>query len=169
MNEALVEYIRYNRWAARTTLDACAALEEEDLRRDLKSSHQSIWGTLAHIYQADCVWWNRLDGAVRIAVTGPGSSLDELRELWLGLLDNFVAWAESRTPEQWLADLEYRNSRGIEFRQPLWEVALHVVNHATLHRGQVLSMFRQLDRVPAGVDLIFYYRGKERAPAAAKS
>ncbi|MCZ2152594.1 MAG: DUF664 domain-containing protein, partial [Bryobacterales bacterium] len=88
MNEALVEYVRYDRWATRTTLDACAALEDEDLRRDLKASHQSIWGTLAHIYHADCVWWNRLGGGeAGVVAMDPGSSLEELRERWLALLD----------------------------------------------------------------------------------
>ncbi|MDZ7637708.1 MAG: DinB family protein [Bryobacterales bacterium] len=151
----------------RTTLDACAMINEEDLRRDLRASYQSIWGTLAHIYQADCVWWNRFQGeaTVPLSLFEPGTSLGELRERWLRVLHDLVAWAETRTEVEWAADFEYRNSRGDYYRQPVWEAALHVVNHATLHRGQILSMFRQLDRVPTGVDLIFYYREKAKAAA----
>lgn len=162
MNEVLVEYIHYTRWATLTTLDACAMIDDEDLRRDLRASHQSIWGTLAHLYQADCVWWSRLQGvaATPASVFEPGSSIEELRERWLLVLNQLVTWAESRSDAEWAADLEYRNSRGHYFKQPVWEIALHVVNHGTLHRGQILSMFRQLDRVPTGVDLIFYYREK---------
>ncbi|MEP7352919.1 MAG: DinB family protein [Acidobacteriota bacterium] len=33
---------------------------------------------------------------------------------------------------------------------------LHVVNHATLHRGQVMGMIRQLGIAPPVTDLIFY-------------
>jgi uncharacterized damage-inducible protein DinB len=32
----------------------------------------------------------------------------------------------------------------------------HVVNHATLHRGQVVGMIRQLGVAPPPTDLLFY-------------
>jgi uncharacterized damage-inducible protein DinB len=32
----------------------------------------------------------------------------------------------------------------------------HVVNHATLHRGQVVGMIRQLGLQPPAVDLLYY-------------
>jgi uncharacterized damage-inducible protein DinB len=32
----------------------------------------------------------------------------------------------------------------------------HVVNHSTLHRGQVVGMIRQLGMVPPSTDLLFY-------------
>jgi uncharacterized damage-inducible protein DinB len=34
----------------------------------------------------------------------------------------------------------------------------HVVNHATLHRGQVVGMIRQLGFEPPATDLLFYLR-----------
>jgi len=33
-----------------------------------------------------------------------------------------------------------------------------VVNHATLHRGQAMSLLRQLGVAPPPTDLMFYYR-----------
>jgi len=38
------------------------------------------------------------------------------------------------------------------------EALTRKVNHATLHRGQVMSMLRQLGVKPPATDLIFYYR-----------
>jgi uncharacterized damage-inducible protein DinB len=35
---------------------------------------------------------------------------------------------------------------------------LHVVNHGTLHRGQVAGMLRQLNIAPPNTDMIGYYR-----------
>jgi uncharacterized damage-inducible protein DinB len=37
------------------------------------------------------------------------------------------------------------------------------VNHATHHRGQVVTMLRQLGRTPTSIDLILYYRETSRA------
>ncbi|HEU5394788.1 MAG TPA: DinB family protein [Candidatus Methylomirabilis sp.] len=34
----------------------------------------------------------------------------------------------------------------------------HVVNHSTYHRGQVITMLRQLGAKPVATDLIAYYR-----------
>jgi uncharacterized damage-inducible protein DinB len=34
----------------------------------------------------------------------------------------------------------------------------HVVNHATMHRGQVVGMIRQLGIDPPSTDLLFYMR-----------
>lgn len=160
--EILAEYVRYTRWATLTTLDACAMLDEEELRRDLRCSYGSIWGTLVHIFQADSVWWNRFQGNPTrlLSAHDPGSSVVELRERWTPVLNEFCHWAESRSDQEWFDEFEYRNTKGEAFRQPFWEAVMHAVNHATLHRGQILSMFRQLDRVPTGVDMIFYFREK---------
>jgi uncharacterized damage-inducible protein DinB len=41
---------------------------------------------------------------------------------------------------------------------PASQLVLHVVNHATLHRGQVIGMLRQLGVKPPNTDLFFYLR-----------
>jgi uncharacterized damage-inducible protein DinB len=42
---------------------------------------------------------------------------------------------------------------------PFWQMAQHVVNHATYHRGQMTTMLRQLGAPPAkSMDLIAFYR-----------
>jgi uncharacterized damage-inducible protein DinB len=38
----------------------------------------------------------------------------------------------------------------------------HVVNHSTYHRGQVVTLLRQLGVEPIGSDLIAFYRGRDR-------
>lgn len=162
--DILTEYVHYNRWATLATLDACAMLDEEELRRDLRAAYHSIWGTLVHIYQADCVWWSRFQGIPTglLSVHDPGSNIAELRERWSRVLEEFCSWAESQDEHSWHSEFEYRNTKGESFRQPFWEAVMHAVNHATLHRGQILTLFRQIDRVPTSVDMIFYFREKAK-------
>ncbi|MCW5965977.1 MAG: DinB family protein [Bryobacterales bacterium] len=158
--EVLADYVRYTRWATAETLKACAALTYEELNEDMHTAYPTIWSTLVHLFQADSIWWSRFQQhpASLLADYNPGTDLDDLRARWMRLLDDVVSFAESRTEEQWREHLRFRNARGNEFEQPLWQLMMHVVNHGTLHRGQVLAMFRQLDRVPTSVDLINYYR-----------
>lgn len=163
VKEVLVDYVRYTQWASTTLLEACSALSEEELRRDLHTAYPSIWATLVHVYQADCVWLSRFRGepAVGLSSFEAGGTLEELRARWQQTLQEMVTFSESRLDEQWAEPLRYANSTGNVFTQPLWQTMLHAVNHATLHRGQVLAAFRQIGRVPVSVDLIHYYRRKQ--------
>jgi len=38
-----------------------------------------------------------------------------------------------------------------------WKALLHVVNHGTLHRGQIVAMLRPLGYPAPATDLIFFY------------
>ena len=46
-----------------------------------------------------------------------------------------------------------------------WQIAVHVVNHATLHRGQIVGMLRQLGVKAPATDILFYYH-EQVAPVA---
>jgi uncharacterized damage-inducible protein DinB len=47
--QLLVLELDYTIWANRILLDACAALTEEELRRNLGASHSSLIRTLRHL------------------------------------------------------------------------------------------------------------------------
>ena len=44
-----------------------------------------------------------------------------------------------------IKDVHYKSLKGIPFSQPLYQLLLHVFNHATYHRGQLVTILRQLD------------------------
>jgi len=161
--EALVMQLRYSAWATRRVLESSAALTPEELQRDLGSSYGGVHGTLTHIYQADAIWWDRLMGAstADLAKYTPGANFSE----WLPLHDRYIQWAEGLTPADWDRVAAYRNVKGEPFQTPVWQIVLHVVNHATYHRGQLTTMLRQLGRIPVGTDLIMYYRALSAAVA----
>ena len=60
--ELLRFLFQYNLWADRRTLDACSALTNEQFTRDLGSSFGSVRDTLAHLYGAEWLWNERLQG-----------------------------------------------------------------------------------------------------------
>ena len=61
--------------------------------------------------------------------------------------------------------ITFKMLNGNPAEAPLTHVVLHVVNHATLHRGQVVAMIRQLGVKPPATDLIGYYRELKAASA----
>ena len=154
--EALVQQLRYSAWATRRVLESATALSEEELHRDLGNSYGGVQGSLTHIYQGDAIWFDRLMGAPTgdLSKYTPSPGFSE----WLLLLDRYVKWAEALTPAGWDRIVSYRNVKGEPFQTPVWQIVLHVVNHATYHRGQITTLLRQLGRAPVGTDLILFYR-----------
>jgi uncharacterized damage-inducible protein DinB len=53
-------------------------------------------------------------------------------------------------------ELGYTRFTGEAYSLPLVQQMQHVVNHATLHRGQIVDMIRQLGIAPPPTDLLFY-------------
>ncbi len=71
---------------------------------------------------------------------------------------NWLDWAASMGSEAWLGPFTYRNNAGVESTMPYWQIAMHVINHGSYHRGQFATMLRQAGIVPPGTDLLIYYR-----------
>lgn len=152
-------HIAYSAWANRRLMDAAATLSPDELTRDFGTADKSVLGTLFHLFGAERVWLERFEG---IAQTGPiavpDQQLSTLETEWPVLADRWRAYADRLKDTDLDRLLDYRDLRGNAWRQPLWQLALHVVNHSTHHRGQVAGFLRALGRTPPPLDLVRYYR-----------
>jgi uncharacterized damage-inducible protein DinB len=147
-------HLRYSTWASQKLLEAAARLDPDDLNRNTGVSHASILGTLAHIQFADWIWYTRLVEPME----KPAGTLEALQKSWREIHSRWEAWADQLTDASLERVAEYKMTDGSANRTPVWQCVLHVVNHATLHRGQVMAMIRQLGQEPPHTDLIYYYR-----------
>jgi uncharacterized damage-inducible protein DinB len=148
----------YTEYANGLALDAAEKLAEEQRRYDFKSSHGSIHGTLAHIAGGEWIWLERWKGAPnpRIWTADDFADVTALRSRWREVEAERRELLESLTEEKLHQDLSYKSLKGEPFTLPLVEQMQHVINHSTLHRGQVVGMIRQLGFQPPAVDLIYY-------------
>ena len=73
-------------------------------------------------------------------------------------LNHIVDEAVLRRDERAREPVAYSTMEGTPWRQPIWQVLLHVVNHGTHHRGQVSGFLRTLGHTPPVTDLICFYR-----------
>jgi uncharacterized damage-inducible protein DinB len=69
---------------------------------------------------------------------------------------NFLGSLQS--DQDLVKSLTYKDLKGNSYTQPLIQTIQQVLNHATYHRGQVVTMLRQLGVKPVNTDLITYYR-----------
>jgi uncharacterized damage-inducible protein DinB len=155
----LVDHLAYSQWASERCIEAVRPLTSEEQNRHMYTSHQSVLGTLVHIYQSDRVWLSRLSGSPRFTLADLDEvfTLDSLAEAWKKLSGDFQNWAGALSDEAVDSILKYVNLQGNHYQQPVWKLVLHVVNHASYHRGQVTTLLRQLNHIPAVTDLAAYY------------
>jgi uncharacterized damage-inducible protein DinB len=156
---ALLTHFDYTLWASARLLDAAGRLTAEELTRDMQVSHASLLGTLQHIYYADRVWLARLEMRTLAAFVDPepGPGVDALKEHWPVVIKGLRDFVELAPEELFAQELHFKRLNGDVQRMAHWKVLLHVVNHATLHRGQVMAMLRQLGHVPPGTDYLFFH------------
>ena len=156
----------YNAWANQRSLEACAAVSEEQFTRDLGSSFRSLRDTLAHIYGAEWIWLERWHG--RTPTQLPSATdfpdLPATRRRFAEIDRNLVDYVASLTAGDVQRVMEYKTPAGVAQAQPLWQMLQHLANHSTYHRGQVTTLLRQLGAKAVSTDLIGFYR--ERAAQA---
>jgi len=153
-------HLSYTAWASRRLVEAAGRLPEDERTRDFKHADRSVLGTLVHIFAADRVWLGRIHGNVpaRFLDLETDMHMATLENDWPALAGRWLEWIDTQTDESLRQPLQYRDLKGNAYQTPLWQIVLHVVNHATHHRGQVVAMIRAMGHTPPSVDLIFYYR-----------
>ena len=148
----------FNRWANERTLATAAELSAEQYGREVGGSFPSLKATLEHLFQAEGVWLSRWHGNPLGQAPDVSDCIDPavLTACWESL------WAEQETFLVALTEgdlgrpVEIKLRSGIETVQPLRDTLVHVVNHATYHRGQVTTVIRQLGGAPAATDFFVY-------------
>ena len=156
----LRDHLDFNEWANKRTFGAAATLSVDDLTRDLKSSFPSIRDTLAHMVGGEWVWFTRWTG--ESPTTFPEwtrtDTLDDLIARLATIEAQRRVWFDRLSEDDLARRYPYRLFNGTEDAQPLSELILHVVNHASYHRGQIATMMRQVGAKPVGTDRITYTR-----------
>jgi uncharacterized damage-inducible protein DinB len=158
----------YTVWANRKVVRAAATLSLAEWKRDLKSSHGGVRGTLTHMMGAEWIWLERFKGVSPTAWIDEADFKDvlALRERWKAIEAHRAAWFEDQREKAFAQTIAYRTMAGEPFETPLWQLVQHVANHSTYHRGQVVTMLRQLGAKGVSTDLLFWDR--ERASKAKK-
>lgn len=135
---------------------------QEVLTKKMESSFESIYDTFLHVASADNTWWQRIQLNEHIEPLPEATINDfkKLTEMMLKMSDQWVEWINNSEEKKFHHVMEYRNSKRESFKQPVYEILLHVFNHQTYHHGQIICMLRQqkIGKLPA-TDFVAYTRG----------
>jgi uncharacterized damage-inducible protein DinB len=160
MKQLLTRLARYNAWANERIIEVLALLGKEQLDQEIESSFPSIRKTVAHVWGAEEIWMKRINGEQRPAWEAYEDVVDFLVLIgkWKISSAGFISLV-STLPEHWESApiVTAYNMKGVLCYDPLDEVLQHVFNHSTYHRGQLVTMLRQLGvtHIPATDFIVF--------------
>jgi len=131
-------------------------LTHEQFTKDAGYSHGSVRDLLVHLMDVDEVWFSELQG-IEPSEPIPPANVDDrgtIRAHWDSVEQSMRNYLEA------LQD-------GMLFDKPIkepeedkdlivWQVLLHVVNHGTDHRAQLLRLLNDLGVKTTSQDYIFY-------------
>jgi uncharacterized damage-inducible protein DinB len=159
--------IEFHYWATRRVLKAVERLTADQFTKNLGNSFPSVRDTLAHLYGADWIWCSRWEGESPTAMPEPEMfpDISSLRTAWDEHEPRVRAMLKRFGDAGVDQPLEYVRN-GVRQSQPFSQTLQHLVNHGSYHRGQVVTMLRQLGaEVPPSTDLIAYFRERAGVPS----
>ncbi len=146
MKEMLKQYAAYNIWASGKLFSIILSLSEEQQQNEMPSSFTTIYKTVFHMWDAESIWWQRMKLQEKINVPSKNYN-GSIQEVIAGLSEQsklWDAWVNAASDLALDHVFQYQRMDGSQFKQPIWQMILHVLNHATYHRGQLVNMLRQL-------------------------
>jgi uncharacterized damage-inducible protein DinB len=154
------ELFAYNAWANRVFFDALGAVPSEAYVRDLKSSHGGLHDTLCHIVWAEELWLTRW-----LAQPGPAvaqgkdlATLAAARARWERVEAERGRFLTGFSERRLADTVVVKPTTGGEFAHTFRQMFRHTVDHSSYHRGQLVTLLRQVGIKPPSTGLIAFYR-----------
>jgi uncharacterized damage-inducible protein DinB len=142
----LVTLFRHNLWANLLLFDACAPLDEGQLATTVVGTYGTLYDTLNHIARAEQGYLIHLTGRQPEARLREEHkpSLDALRAHVRQSGEGLIAVAAAATP----ADVVKMEWDGQHWPYSFGMILNQVINHATEHRAQIMTIMTQLGIEP---------------------
>jgi uncharacterized damage-inducible protein DinB len=132
------------------------SLPQEQFTQNAAYSHGSVRDQILHLLSVDEVWFSELRGVEPSEPFPPANSDDRqlIRTHWDSVEQSMRAYLEELQDDM-LFDKPIREPEE-DKDLIVWQVLLHVVNHGTDHRAQLLRLLNDLGVKTTSQDYIFY-------------
>lgn len=159
LRQLLLAQIDYSAWATGQMLDICSRLTLDQLDSELGASHSSILRTFRHCHDAERVWLQRLVEVENERLPPgppPEHSFEYLVESWPVLRKGYRQWLGSASESDLTFEVPTLLPNDVWLKLTRWQIVLHVVNHSTFHRGQIVTMLRTFGLQLSATDITSY-------------
>ena len=159
MQTHLKHLVNYNLWANKKFVEVLVNINYEVLDKEIVSSFSSIRKTVFHIWDAEFIWLKRLQGISLNAFPSSNYTGETAIDKFLECSEEFANTVNEADLDFFEKRCTYKQLSGKEFTNSHTQIIMHCMNHSTFHRGQLITMFRQIGitTLPK-TDLIEYFR-----------
>ena len=145
MKQHITNLATYNIWANNLVISWLQQLTNEQLHQNINSSFNSIFKTVLHIVGAEKAWYNRINNQTIIwfpsVFTG---QTKELIEAWISTSEHLKTTIANFEENNYYNNLNITSLNGQQITMQYLNIFTHVLNHSTYHRGQIVTMLRQV-------------------------
>jgi uncharacterized damage-inducible protein DinB len=155
-----IELAEYNLWANTIVCGWLEQINDEQWNKEIISSFNSIQETVLHIISAENAWLQRFkkEPFDWLQSTYNGSREEHIN-LWKKTSAELKDFIDVFDENNLNANLDFKRLNGDAYSMPYYQLFAHVVNHATYHRGQLVTMLRQAGFTKiSATDLLGVYR-----------
>jgi uncharacterized damage-inducible protein DinB len=152
-------FTNYNAWANRALVNWLKTKPVDVMDKEIASSFPSIQQTLVHIWDTERFWSSVLQQQpppVSFRMEGFHGSLEEVFEGIVQRSDDLASYIYTLSDEAMQEEVAF-TSPWISGKAARSEYLLQVLNHSTYHRGQVITIGRNVGLTDAPMtDYNFY-------------
>jgi uncharacterized damage-inducible protein DinB len=145
MKALLQQFSSYNIWANKLLFGVVSKLSDAQINETIQSSFPSIKLTVKHMWAAEEIWWQRIKLIENVVVESEKFEGD-FNQIIIEFGKQSLLWKD------WIDNLDEKRLKHVfqyvrkkqSHKMITANMLLHLFNHATLHRGQIITMLRQM-------------------------
>ena len=165
MKNHLSKLAQYNKWANQKFIHTMSKQEESMLQTKMESSFATVFDTCKHIWLGESGWLSRIHnkGWQTPEVDSFNGTSKELFDAWQRTSSAYVQFIKTEDLDE---EIEFTHDE-IDYSISRSDMILTVINHGNYHRGQLVTMLRQLgvNEIPK-TDYIEWVREQRRKKSA---
>jgi uncharacterized damage-inducible protein DinB len=157
--DLLFQYTQFNLWANKQMINWLLTKDQNLMNEALISSFPTINKTLSHIWIAEHLWMCRIENIAwsNLINRHDGLTTNDISEDLIAsstyYIDKIIPITESELEER----IDYKLLSGDIGHASVMYIIHHVMNHSTYHRGQLVTMGRELGFMdPPKTDFMHY-------------
>jgi uncharacterized damage-inducible protein DinB len=160
-NNTLIMLMNYKIWADEITYNSVLELPDDELLKQRKTNFKTIIHTLNHIYVIEDIFKAHLTNNPHQYTSRNTEDVPSIKKLWL-MVQSMNSWFLNfieQSPSTYLEEIiEFQFVGGGLGKMSREEIVLHIINHATYHRGFVSDLMYQVPQKMPANDLPVFLR-----------
>ncbi|MBC8509648.1 MAG: DinB family protein [Anaerolineales bacterium] len=152
-SDSLTTLFSHNKWANLHLLERCSALSGEQLEATIPGAFGSIRGTLLHIVTSEQAYFTRISTGQPRADSDDDMLIADMIKAVHETGTGLIEWATKVQAD----DTVELNWSGTPREVPKTVILTQVINHATEHRAQIMTILTQIGIEPPNLDSWTYF------------